>query len=166
MKLVLYMVCVVGLFVAGRAWGTPVRVNDPLQDTGDWSGFTQNETSVAWWNDVALCMYNDSSSGSDFTGNNSGIGWSISSNANTATPTWTDKGALLPPTPSVGGNRYCNGAPVVRAARRTTFYVCARGTDYRNWDNFTTILLFRSTNVGSVSHFVMPQYHIRKDINI
>lgn len=123
----------------------------------NFAGITQSETSAAWWGANSIVGFNDSGSfmrtliAPDVSGNFSFTGWCSSANANVALPTqpgWTDRGALIAPTPVGGGWRDNFGDPVCKAARVMDFYFCTIGLDTRRMGDFSSILVFRSTNGG------------------
>ena len=129
----------------------PASAHDNFSNFG---GFTQSETSVAWWNTTAIAAFNDSGSfmfTSLFTvngGNKSFNGWARSTNANLATPTWTDMGALVPPALTGGDKRDAFGDPVARSTRASTFYQASLGNFRSASGNLSEIIVFRSTNGG------------------
>lgn len=134
----------------------PVNGSNPAMDAiTNFSGITQSETSVAWWGQNAIVGFNDSGSflstmvSPPPSGNFSFNGWSRSANANVGTPAWTDKGILLATTQPGATFTDCFGDPVCRTTRVTDFYQCSLGYDTRPGPNFSTILMFRSTDGGN-----------------
>lgn len=134
----------------------PVDGSNPAMDAiSNFAGITQSETSVAWWNQHAIVGFNDSGSflstlvSPPPSGNLSFNGWSRSANANVGTPAWTDMGRLLPTTQPGATNTDCFGDPVCRTTRLTDFYQCTLGYDTKAGPDFSTILVFRSTDGGA-----------------
>ena len=89
-------------------------------------GFTQSETSTAWCGTNAVVGFNDSGSFFETLGGVNGIsviGYAQSSNANSTSPTFSDKTFL-----SAGGSLNFVGAdPVVGCTNANKFYISAVG---------------------------------------
>ncbi len=123
----------------------PFTGNNPFAKSDFFSRFagsTQNETSVGWWGNNAVCGFNDTGSfAATFlplfdptlppspspSGSFSFIGWSRSSKAGAA---FTDKGILVAdPIPDDIDARDLLGDPVVRATSSSTFYYASIAQD-------------------------------------
>lgn len=123
----------------------PFTGNNPFAKSDFFSRFagsTQNETSVGWWRNNAVCGFNDTGSfAATFlplfdptlppspspSGSFSFIGWSRSSKAGAA---FTDKGILVAdPIPDDIDARDLLGDPVVRATSSSTFYYASIAQD-------------------------------------
>jgi hypothetical protein len=102
-------------FLTGNESLITVVAFDQLTPASHLGGFTRNETSTAWCGANAMIGFNDTGS-YIATAGQSIEGYSISTNADGTSPTFTYMGA-----PALAANMFMEGDPVV-ACNGTTFY--------------------------------------------
>ncbi len=160
----------------GGLGAAPVPVSHPYLKPTRFSGGVESETSTAWCGANAVITYNDDGSLVDSNGGNGfltllGIGtptqgwpfdgYANSTNANTATPTFTDQG--FPPIPTA--DTLNAGDPVAVCGSSSNFYLSDLFEDLSvpgpSGYGYTEVSIQNSTNGGA--SFGNPSPAVRYD---